>query len=132
MHKDPTAYFTALGALGEKLKSMNGNWDKATCPLESEMLILTGALYLRKLDEHGALNSKFALAGKTVKAVSGEINVKVLCDRLIHSKLIETTNFNEINFETKPKKDGDPVVSTTLDGLEIVNLLINYSKNGGI
>lgn len=124
MHRDPTKYFKALGELGARLAHIQSCWDDTTSPLESEMLILTGALYLRKLDEHGCLKSGFALAGRTFKAKSGDIDMKTLCDRLIHSQLLETTDFNDINF----RSDRGSII--VVDGAELARFFIRYSKDG--
>lgn len=124
MHRDPTEYFKALGNLGARLACIQSRWNDTTSPLESEMLILTGALYLRKLDEQGHLKSGFGLAGKTFKAKSGDIDMKTLCDRLIHSQLLETTNFSDINFRSDR---GDLIV---VDGMKLAEFFNRYSKDG--
>jgi len=88
------------------------------------MLILTGALYLRKLEEHGHIKPSFTLAGRTFKAKSGDIDMKTLCDRLIHSQLLETTNFNDINFQSDR---GDVIV---VDGMKLAEFFDRYSRDG--
>lgn len=123
MHRDPTEYFNALRDLGDRLAGIQSRWNDATSPLESEMLILTGALYLRKLEEHGHINPSFALAGRTFKAKSGDIDMKTLCDRLIHSQLLETNNFNDINFQSDR---GDVIV---VDGMKLAEFFDRYSRD---
>lgn len=124
MHRDPIEYFKALDDLGARLAQIQDRRDKTTSPLESEMLILTGALYLRKLDEQRHLKSSFQLAGRTFKAKSGDINMKTLCDRLIHSQLLETTNFSDINFCSDR---GDVI---TVDGVKLAEFFTIYAKDG--
>jgi len=124
MHRDPTEYFKALGDLGDRLAGIQSRWNDTTSPLESEMLILTGALYLRKLEEHGHIKPSFTLAGRTFKAKSGDIDMKTLCDRLIHSQLLETTNFNDINFQSDR---GDVIV---VDGMKLAEFFDRYSRDG--
>lgn len=104
MHADPLPYFSALDEFTTKLASVAEN-PHAMSATEIEMIILSGALYIRKLDEHGFLKSSFAISGFTVNTHHGQFSMKDMCDRLLHSLLIDTQDLRAIRFRSD--KEGD-------------------------
>ncbi|PWE52059.1 hypothetical protein DEM27_33120 [Metarhizobium album] len=101
MHKDPALYFQRLGEIADRLAELSRSWKETTAPLETEMLLVTGALYLRKLQEHGCINDRFRLSGKTIKMDDGShSSMEDIANRLIHSLLIESGTPDRITFRS--------------------------------
>lgn len=110
MHLDPSAYFSALATFAEKLEYASEN-PSSLSAIDIEMIILSGALYMRKLDEHGFLKEGFALAGRTINTPHGPLNVRTICDRLMHSRVIENHDLSAIKFRSD--REGDVYIDVS-------------------
>lgn len=94
MDKRPVPYFEALGDIAAKLAEFHAGditWDDSS-PLLLEMLLLSAALYIRKLDEHGFLKPELSPARKKYQLADGKNHgVGALINNIIHSRSIDTS-----------------------------------------
>lgn len=94
MHADPSPYFEKLGSLAENLQGFVA--DDAAEPgsraLDIELALLTAALFIRKLSEHGFLADGMNIERKHYRLADGRRrSVSTLVNTLLHSRRIETS-----------------------------------------